>query len=280
MKLRSFIGKIVRPTQRFLLNMVDRPVVVLLYHRVTSLERDPQLLAVKPDNFYRQIKYLKKNYNILDIEEFACFKKDNKGFTKNSLILTFDDGYEDNYLEALPILEKFNCQAIFFVTTLNTNTKKELWWDELERVFLTGIELPKSLKIRLNNKDYLFDTSSEENKEKTYNALHSLMKYNKVDIRDRAKDDILYWANLSKKGRNTHRVMTNKEIKLMSKSNSAIIGAHTHTHSLLCVYDYEGQYNDVKKSKDLLEKLTDQKVKYFSYPFGGKRIFGFLHSKE
>ena len=126
MKLRSFIGKIVPPTQRFLLNMIDRPALILLYHRVTSLERDPQLLAVKPDNFYRQIKYLKKNYNILDIEEFAYFKKDNKGFTKNSLILTFDDGYADNYLEALPILEKFNCQAIFFVTTLNTNTKKRI----------------------------------------------------------------------------------------------------------------------------------------------------------
>lgn len=273
MKLRSFIGKIVRPTQRFLLNVIDRPVLVLLYHRVTSLERDPQLLAVKPDNFYRQIKYLKNNYNILDIEKFAYLKQNNKKFTKNSIILTFDDGYADNCLEALPILEKFNCQAIFFVTTLNTNTKKELWWDELERVFLTGIELPKSLKIRLNSKDYLFDTSSEENKKKTYNVLHPLTKCNKADIRDRVIDNILCWANLSKKGRNTHRVMTDKEIKLMSKSNSAIIGAHTHTHSLLCLYDYEEQYNDVKKSKDLLEKWTGQKIRYFSYPFGGRRDY-------
>lgn len=273
MKLRSFIGKIVPPTQRFLLNVIDRPALILLYHRVTSLERDPQLLAVKPDNFYRQINFLKKYYNILDIEEFAYLKQNNKKFTKNSIILTFDDGYVDNYLEALPILEKYNCQAIFFVTTLNTNTKKELWWDELERVFLTGSELPKSLKIRLNSKDYLFDTSSEENKKKTYNALHPLIKCNKADIRDRVIDDILCWANLSKEGRNTHRVMTDKEIKLMSKSNSAIIGAHTHTHSLLCVYDYEGQYNDVKKSKDLLEKWTGQKIRYFSYPFGERRDY-------
>ena len=58
MKLRSFIGNIVRPTQKYLLNMIDRPVIVLLYHRVTSLERDPQLLTVEPDNFYRQIEYL------------------------------------------------------------------------------------------------------------------------------------------------------------------------------------------------------------------------------
>ena len=67
--------------------------------------------------------------------------------------------------------------------------------------------------------------------------------------------------------------MTDKEIKLMSKSNSAIIGAHTHTHSLLSLYDYEGQYNDVKKSKDLLEKWTGQKIRYFSYPFGEKRDY-------
>ena len=273
MKLRSFIGNIVRPTQRFLLNMIDRPFVVLLYHRVTSLERDPQLLTVKPDNFYRQIEYLRKNYNILDIEEFAYLKQNNKGFSKNSLILNFDDGYADNYLEALPILKKFNSQAIFFVATSNTNTKNELWWDELERVFLTEIELPKSLKIRLNSKDYLFDTSSKESKRKIYNALYPLIKCNKADIRDKVINDIICWANLSKKGRSTHRVMTDKEIKSMSKSNSAIIGVHTHTHSLLCAYDYKGQYNDVKKSKDLLEKWAGQKIRYLSYPFGGKRDY-------
>jgi len=273
MKLRSFIGNIVRPTQKYLLNMIDKPVVVLIYHRVTSLERDPQLLAVEPDNFYRQIEYLRKNYNILDIEEFSYLKQNNKGFPKKSMILTFDDGYADNYLEALPILKKFNSQAIFFVTTSNINTKNELWWDEIERVILTDIKLPKSLKIRLNSKDYLFDTSSKGSKRKTYNALHHLIKCNKADIRDKAINDIICWANLSKKGRSTHRVMTYKEIKLMSKSNSAIIGVHTHTHTLLCVYDHKEQYNDIKKSKDLLEKWTGQKIRYFSYPFGGKKDY-------
>jgi len=273
MKLRNIIGKIIRPTQRFLVNIIDKPLVVLLYHRVTSLERDPQLLAVQPDNFYRQIEYLRKNYNILSIEEFTYLKKGNRGFTKNSLILTFDDGYADNYLEALPVLEYFNCQAIFFITTSNTNTKKELWWDELERVFLTEIELPKNLKIRLNSKNYIFDTSNEKSIRETYNVLHPLIKYSKTNTRDRVIDGILYWANLPKKGRNTHRVMTDKEIKLISKSNSAIIGTHTHTHSLLCLYYHEGQYSDVKKSKDLLENWTGEKIRYFSYPFGGKRDY-------
>lgn len=138
---------------------------------------------------------------------------------------------------------------------------------------MTGNNLPKSLELELNNKKYIFNTSSEESRKKTYNALHPLIKYSKVDIRNRVIDDILSWANLPKRERNTHRIMTGEEIKQMSRSDSAIVGAHSHTYSPLSIYSYEEQCSDVKKSKDLLEQWTGQEIRYFSYPFGGKRDY-------
>jgi hypothetical protein len=48
-----------------LLNMLDEPVVVLLYHRINSLSEDPYLLAVTPENFRAQILFLKQNFDIV-----------------------------------------------------------------------------------------------------------------------------------------------------------------------------------------------------------------------
>ena len=132
--LRSFAGKLIRYSSNF----VDCPAVVLIYHRVTNLNQDPQLLTVKPENFHQQIEYLKKNYNVLTIEAFREILKAGNGFPQKSLMITFDDGYADNYFEALPILEEFDVQALFYITTSLVGTQKEFWWDDLERIFLTG----------------------------------------------------------------------------------------------------------------------------------------------
>ena len=64
MNLKEIIAETYFRPQRFLANLVDEPAIILIYHRVAELNGDPQMLAVKPENFYRQIEYLKKNYNL------------------------------------------------------------------------------------------------------------------------------------------------------------------------------------------------------------------------
>ena len=112
---------------------------VFIYHRVTELKIDTHQLAVSPVNFNEQVSHLKKNYNLVAADEFVNLLQTKKKFPKRTALLTFDDGYADNYLEALPILEDNNAQAIFYITTSNLNTDKELWWDELERILLKDV---------------------------------------------------------------------------------------------------------------------------------------------
>jgi peptidoglycan/xylan/chitin deacetylase (PgdA/CDA1 family) len=54
----------------------------------------------------------------------------------------------------------------------------------------------------------------------------------------------------------------------MNKSGSAVVVAHTNTHTPLSILSYNDQYEDIKKSKDILEAAAKQPIKYFSYPFG------------
>ena len=79
--------------------------LILLYHRVNNLLIDPQELSVTPENFELQLQFLKSQFKILSLKELLE-RRDNGLDIDGTIALTFDDGYADNYYNALPILEK------------------------------------------------------------------------------------------------------------------------------------------------------------------------------
>jgi hypothetical protein len=91
--------------------------VVLLYHRVVDLEHDPQQLSVSPRRFDEQVGLLKERFRVLTVEEFEHHLLHRKRFPKNSILITFDDGYADNHVHARPILEKHGLQGLFFIAS-------------------------------------------------------------------------------------------------------------------------------------------------------------------
>lgn len=93
----------------------------LTYHKIND-----------PENFEKQLIYLKKNFNIIHHEVMerciveGCLSK------KPSLLLTFDDGDISNYTIAFPLLKKHGLSAILFVVTSLLNTNQPFWWDEIQ----------------------------------------------------------------------------------------------------------------------------------------------------
>ena len=67
--------------------------------------------------------------------------------------------------------------------------------------------------------------------------------------------------------------MTHDELKKMYASKSAVVGAHTFSHSPLSLFKKDEQLNEMKKSKDFLEELLNTKIEHASYPFGSKKDF-------
>ena len=88
MEIKKIIAESVYTPIRFLENLIDSPAVILIYHRVTKTIIDPQLLAVEPENFYTQIDYLKKNYNLLTVEEFSHLIRSGKKLPSKSVLIT------------------------------------------------------------------------------------------------------------------------------------------------------------------------------------------------
>lgn len=254
---------------RSVCNLIDTPAVILLYHRVTTLASDPQQLAVSPENFDDQINFLKKKFTLISIDEMAEYLQQGK-FPKGCVAITFDDGYADNFFEALPILENHKVHAVFYIATSNIGTSHEFWWDNLERIFLLDHPLPAALKIENNGRLHTLKTSSQAERLSAYYFLHSIIKNLEVKERDTLVNHIISLSGLTPNGRATHRVLTSAELQSLSRSPYATIGAHTHNHPKLSTCTLQDQQEEIVQSKNILEELSGKPVKHFSYPFGSK----------
>ncbi len=89
--------------------------IVLMYHRICN-NSTPDI-SVSTKNFDRQIAYLKRNFDIVSLDELVENYKRNYRLGKDIVAITFDDGYKDNYLNAYPILRNYNAPATIFLIT-------------------------------------------------------------------------------------------------------------------------------------------------------------------
>jgi peptidoglycan/xylan/chitin deacetylase (PgdA/CDA1 family) len=90
-------------------------VPVLMYHHVCPL---PGMVSVSPQTFERQMKFLASSgYTTLTSDEFLDFLAQRAQIPKKSVLITFDDGYLDNYIYAFPILKQYRVRATIFVVT-------------------------------------------------------------------------------------------------------------------------------------------------------------------
>ncbi len=101
----------------------------LCYHKVGTPPRGSRLgdLWVSPEKFRAQVKYLLDNgYTTLLFSELKKLYDSGAGLPEKAVLLTFDDGYENNYLQAWPVLKELGAKANIFVV-YNTIGKANLW---------------------------------------------------------------------------------------------------------------------------------------------------------
>lgn len=88
-------------------------VPILMYHRIADVQGDRNSLP--EEKFEQQLKYLADNgYTAITADMLYEHYTENKPLPKKPVLLTFDDGYHDNYTKALPLLQKYNMKAVVF----------------------------------------------------------------------------------------------------------------------------------------------------------------------
>jgi peptidoglycan/xylan/chitin deacetylase (PgdA/CDA1 family) len=109
-------------------------VPILTYHSFDSSEG---LLSVAPENFEKQMRFLKdKGFHVISFDELVEGIKSNRRFSHNTVVITIDDGYKDNFIYAYPILKKYGFPATIFLVTnyINDAGADFLNWDEVREM--------------------------------------------------------------------------------------------------------------------------------------------------
>ncbi len=134
-----------------------------MYHHVMPCN---SVLNVTPEIFEEQLRGLKtKGWKTLDAKEFLYLMENPEKPRKKCLLITFDDGFVDNYIYAYPVLKKYKMKALLFVATefitdlelkrdsLNPLSHKQMWrlafserkhevmctWNELREMQYEGV---------------------------------------------------------------------------------------------------------------------------------------------
>lgn len=195
--------------------------------------------------------FLKKNYNIITLEDLYQFYTNNKTL-KNSCHITFDDGDESFYNIVFPLLQKYNIPVSIYVSPKIIKEQTNFWFQE----------------IRNYDKKILKDIYCElegSSSDITQKPLKALLKNSNIDF-------IWQCINSYRKRTNTQIVpcmnMNLKQIQELQNSGLVEIGAHTMNHPILRNENEEKSYKEISTSIDELSKLLNKKIEYFAYPNG------------
>ena len=114
-------------------------VPVLNYHQVEEKNGNP--LTLWPDQFEAQMAYLAdEGYTTITIDEMMEALENGTPLPEKPVIITFDDGYADNYEYAYPILKKYGFKATIFLIYDFTNTYPNyLTWDQIDEMKASGL---------------------------------------------------------------------------------------------------------------------------------------------
>jgi len=119
---------------------------ILMYHHIDYLSPNASKmwrdLTVSPERFEKQAKYLFDNhYQPITFREFIDYLNSGKSLSEKSLIITFDDGWKNQYQYAFPILKKYNFLATFFVVVNYIGGSSLMSWEELRELLDNGMEI-------------------------------------------------------------------------------------------------------------------------------------------
>jgi len=257
---------VIKPVSGYLGRLYSGQGTCLLYHRITGKKPrlnygSNQLLSVSRHRFAEQMEAVANVFNGLDLPS-AMDRLSRGDLPKNTILITFDDGYRDNLTEALPVLEKYNVPATIFITTGLIDHETNLWWYEIEHI----VKSLSLLEFTWRKKLYLLPLSTDSDKNLAVNTLETLFKG--LDQLEQERLLVL----LKDCGDSTYsydkEMLTWEEIRELDNHPLITIGAHTVNHSVLSHVSENELRDEIVHSKMILEEKVGHKISHFAYPFG------------
>ena len=242
---------------------------VLMYHGVAKSEFDPpQWAQLNIDAFVWQMRYVQKHFSSMPVSGIG-----EGSYPGKSVVITFDDGLQNVFENALPVLRELYLKAVCFVLPGLSEEKKCIWPNRVFEIFvntshesidLTEFSLPRyDIKAadKISKARYAHELTTRL-KSFSHNARNRVLQY----LEDKCGGlDLRHYADF--------RLMTMDKIKTLSESAEFEIGLHTNTHPILSTQTRDEQSAEISGCR---KKLDDAGIKYicmFAYPNGRNQDF-------
>ncbi|MCK4818805.1 polysaccharide deacetylase family protein, partial [bacterium] len=219
--------------------------------------------AINTSDFEKQMKCLLRTHKIISLEKLARAIVEKRALPERAAVVTFDDGYKDNYTNVFPILKKYNIPATVFLTTGHIGTDNLFWWDKIGYILcntkLKRLELEDFGDISLPSKgnisqslDKIINRLNRTPEDKKCDLIEKLVEISDVDI---------------PKGMGRNVILSWEEVKEMNE-NGINFGAHTVTHPILTRLSAKQAKHEIVQSKKDIKRRLNKPVTAFSYPNG------------
>ncbi len=232
---------------------------ILAFHRVLR-ESDP-LFPEVPDTrrFARVLTWLKGWCNVLPLDK-AVERLSRGQLPERAAAITFDDGYADNYTEALPVLREHGMSATFFVATGFLDGGR-MWNDTIiEAIRRTHHDTVDLSRIGLPRLPIASLTERRAAIEQCINAL----KYRPLSQRVADAEQVAVAAQVTPPD---DLMMKSADVQALHRDGMQI-GAHTVSHPILTRLTTDDARREIAGSRATLEELLDAPVECFAYPNG------------
>jgi len=236
---------------------------IIVYHGICQQDHTRfNTIFLKLKTFEQHLKFYRKYFNVISLDDYYQKKFNNDQF---NICITFDDGFANNYKYVLPLLEKYKVPATFFITAISATGYDILWNDFLSIASKYG---PQKIVFKAESyyKDHYNKYISTGNGISLAERLRSGGFDEKVEMMrilypltpfKTNKQDEDYWLQ-----------MTNEQIKELSASPFASIGAHGYYHNDLVRTNLNDAAEELILSKQYLESIIEKPVTSFAFPYG------------
>ena len=248
-------------------------LLVLNYHRIGDAENDlfdPGVFSATADQFNDQVAYLRRHVSLVTLDEALAFVE---GTAKERtrccrVLITFDDGYLDNYQLAFPILRSHGVQGVFFLVTSMVGSCQVPWWDHIAYLVKTARRRQFSLR-------YPADLAVDIDKDGLTDSLRAILKLYK---RPENSDAVSFVRELQEETQGdgppeTLRRFLNWDEARKMLGGGMAIGSHTHSHQVLSQLQPDQQREELVRSRSILKGQLGIDADVLAYPVGGKTSF-------
>jgi peptidoglycan/xylan/chitin deacetylase (PgdA/CDA1 family) len=245
-------------------------VRILAYHRINDDQFSLPGISIRVRNFEQQMKFLRLCFDPISLEEAVNLLSRRERLPGRAVVVTFDDGYRDNYLNAWPLLRQLGIPATIFLSVEAIETGGILWFDLITEGFRRtarreadlrcyGMRLYRwrSPRERLAAAQEIIETGKRFPKEGRDCFVRGVLDLLGVPYEEAASRRLMMrWSDV---------------VKMNEKGMS--FGSHGMSHTILSGLGKGELEREIALSKEIIRQRTGIDVKLFAYPNGGKEDF-------